>query len=842
MNKKAVLLTFISSKKSISYLSERTDIIIVEFKFIKWKIMFRPEASSIFMIIALHGLQLLSHVSGQRSFPDWPMMSQNQRLNQNVTFDSENNFGRKPSPYNGTIGDDPMPEMHPTFSETKGDNSMLSFGPMHAPVTGIVGDNSMQNIGQMHPIFNGTMGDNFMQMFGPMHAPFNGTIGDKPLHGFVGKSPTFSETKEDNSALDFAFILQMFDASANTSTLDSWDDILAQPSLTIPPFNPQAELERSTKPPWYMDSISSHIGISRTAEGTNLSYWMDPDFQEMLQAVQTHYRTRNFRVGAFVYNILGNQLRMAKTSEMSGTVSDLDLCGEDSVVRRISCVGRCGHPPDTRRAPGQCGCDQDCFLFGDCCHDLNTICEAVFYEAVRVFYLTRHNLPSYTCSHPMRLILIELQFFEYHLTTNVDVVEFELFCNIQSFKRYAPTDILAALDEGLCISGSLLRDDPSASRYCDRPDVMFCDNDDHPSLFNFFPVHLLCFGHDPSETLYRRYPLGRFGMKTISRDVNCEHLRQSALSDSKDRSDRETFENPKDVWASKISSVKLTVTQAALQTFYDFQLEGWGVVRCTGGLRDSDWVCRMLKCFGERLLDPQSNVCSQPDYARVEVVIGTNVFGSWGEDAHKAEQGNVDSAAAAANDEDIPGNPTQSINSQDTASQHVLLCLCLKVQTPLQTVSGRRILMDSRALSDGLCGLKIGYIPVKQGLLGEIGDNVTAIFNETDVLTDDVNVGNTDGESSNSASSNTFSEHLQHVWFQMPDRCLEHDYSSVRFCFSKNGKHLSCHSIAMENQGKKSNSLEKNKVYAADAQSCGIRCQRFQIKVFVLLQLCLLRV
>ena len=806
--------------------------------------MSRPRASSILMIIALHGLHLLSHVSGQRSFPDWPKMSQNQRFNQNVTFDSENNFGRKPSPYNGTIGDDPMPQMHPTFSGTKGDNSMLSFGPMHSPVTGIVGDNSLHKFGPMHPIFNGTIGDNPMHNFGPMHPPFNETIGDNPVHGFVVKSPTFSETNGDNSVHNFAFMLQTFDASANTSILDTWDTFLAQPSWTIPPFQRQGEFERSTEPAWYMDSISSQIGLGGMAEGTNLSFWIDPDFQEMLQAVQTHYQNKNFRVGAFVHTILGNQLRMARTSEMSGTVSDLDLCGEDSVVRRISCVARCGHPPDTRSAPGQCGCDQDCFLFGDCCHDLNTICEAVFYEAVRIFYLTRHNLPRYTCSHSMRFILKELYFSEYQLTTNVDVVEFELFCNIQSFKRYALSDILAALDEGRCISGSLSRDKPSTSRYCDRPDVMFCDNDDDPSLFNFFPVHLLCFGHDPSEKLYLRYPLGRVGMKTISWRGNCEHLRQSALSDGDDRSDRAFFENPKDVWAATLSSVKLTVTQAALQTFYDFQLEGWGVVRCTGGLRDSDWVCRMFKCFDDHLLDPQLNVCSQPDYARVEVIVGTKVFGSWGDDAYRTEQGNA--AATAANYEDISRNSTQFMNFEDTASRDSFLCLCLKVQTSLQTMSGRRILMDSRAFSDGLCGLKIGYTPVKRGLLGEIGDNVTALFKETDVPMEDVNVGNTDGEGSgtgnNYGSSNGFSERLQQVWYQLLHRCPQHDYSSVRVCFSKDGKHIGCHSIMKKYLKKRGRFVFENTAHATDEQSCGIRYQLFQIKVLILLQLCLLRV
>ena len=300
-------------------------------------------------------------------------------------------------------------------------------------------------------------------------------------------------------------------------------------------------------------------------------------------------------------------------------------------------------------------------------------------------------------------------------------------------------------------------------------------------------------------------------MKTISWSGNCEHLRQSALRDGKDRSDRATFEKPKDVWASTLSSVKLTVTHTDLKTFYDFQLKGWWVVRCTGGLRDSDWVCWMLKCLGEHLLDPQSNVCSQPDYARVEVIVGTKVFGSWGDDAHKAEQGNVDSAAAA-NDEDISRNSTQSMNFEDTASRDSFLCLCLKVQTSLQTMSGRRILlMDSRAFSDGLCGLKIGYTPVKRGLLGEIGDNVTALFKETDVPMEDVNVGNTDGEGSgtgnNYGSSSGFSERLQQVWYQLLHRCPEHDYSSVPVCFSKDGKHRSCHSIRKKNSKKNADDL-----------------------------------
>ena len=277
--------------------------------------MFRPEASSIFMILALHGFHLFSQVSGQRSFPDWPKMSQNQRFNQYITFDSVNNFRLIPPSFNGTIGDCTMPEMHPTFSGTKGENSMHKFGPMNPPLNGIISDNPMH-------------------IFGPMHPLFNGTIGDKPMHGFVGKSPPFSETKGDNSVHNFALMLQMFDASANTSILDSLDEFRAQSSLTIPPFNPQVELERSTKPPWCMDSISSEIGHGGMAEGTNLSYWLDADFQEMLQALQTHYQ--NKRISRAVHL---NTIYLEINFEWLGRPRCLVQCQISTYVARIALSG-----------------------------------------------------------------------------------------------------------------------------------------------------------------------------------------------------------------------------------------------------------------------------------------------------------------------------------------------------------------------------------------------------------------------------------------------------------------------------------------------------------------------
>ena len=83
--------------------------------------------------------------------------------------------------------------------------------------------------------------------------------------------------------------------------------------------------------------------------------------------------------------------KMVLRSEMMANIYELGMCSQPDVLRRISCRDRCGQRPESREVPAQCDCDQDCFMYGDCCEDMNKLCTDMFVLATTSFYENRDN-------------------------------------------------------------------------------------------------------------------------------------------------------------------------------------------------------------------------------------------------------------------------------------------------------------------------------------------------------------------------------------------------------------------------------------------------------------------
>ena len=201
----------------------------------------------------------------------------------------------------------------------------------------------------------------------------------------------------------------------------------------------------------------------------------------MLKRIEKYYELDFSQEWQVTMNAFDFSFHVSMTLEMEEIVVQLNLCAQEDGSRRISCFNRCGQPPEIKKTPGQCGCDPNCFLYNDCCEDM-MVCPSVFYDAVKTFNEERQNLPESYCSKHKRSLLTCHSCSE-HFNTSAKTVEMYCDSRAEPFNVKAFQNILVALNKRQCLTGSLSTDEPKASRFCNRPEVIACGKDESPQCF-----------------------------------------------------------------------------------------------------------------------------------------------------------------------------------------------------------------------------------------------------------------------------------------------------------------------------------------------------------------------
>ena len=512
------------------------------------------------------------------------------------------------------------------------------------------------------------------------------------------------------------------------------------PTITLTstyPFGP-------TLPPWYLNSISS---LEETQNEKNLTKLDLPTVEEMLREIEKSIEFGGTRYATVVIN----EYELSIPPELTWLFPQQSLCGQAEVILRMSCRGRCGQTPETRNIPAQCACDHNCFLLGDCCEDINLVCAQDFLVAATKMYSARENFTRYayaSCLPPYwPLVFSELS----TLALSSPPREVTVYCQ-KGFFQDALINLLDALDDFMCMleDTTHLGNELTYNRLCGRPEVLVCEPSGSSNSYRLYPVHLYCFEHPLTGKLITRYHRGLATMELVARNGTCSHLREAW--DSREAllegiSDSQALE--------QYIFVKLVTVAVDGDTFFDFQNNEIGSMRCWGEPAKAQWACSLQDCFEKRVLDKDSNTCYYPDHVSVQVLAGTD--------------GLVD-----------------SVNGDD-ASFKVSSCLCLNLQVILSVALDESFLADNSALQGGRCTLSVYDRTSFRSLNDEVNQSFPS--NQTaNSRTGNSREGSTtsdDGPGERDLSTFTFfSTRVLELWSSRGIQCSEEDFTAVRVCFS----------------------------------------------------------
>ena len=503
-------------------------------------------------------------------------------------------------------------------------------------------------------------------------------------------------------------------------------------STAVPSPSTESFQGSSTLMPWYLKPTPKWNKSFTETNNTR------SEVKEMMKKIGESMKvSMEVRVGG--HNIrVGDDLYWLHSGSKMESLSVQGLCQRADVVMRISCTDRCGEVPQNEEIPGQCGCDQDCFLFGDCCEDLNALCPDVFAVAVRKAYLQHKNLIVPDCASTDRKYILSGLTSLQKLVRSDNAMVYDVKC-LDTFNQMDVTNIQEMLNESQC--------ELANSRSCDRPDVLVCAHDIRVFGYQFYPLHLVCFNHAITKPIFNRFRKGPSGIEIISKIGDCSHLRlasntKAAALDIYPRTYPQTH-------------LELTVKTGDGATVFDFMSSGWGILRCRTGHSRDDWRCLMHDCFDRRLMDGEFNTCYRPDRVNVEVV-GTHALS-------------------------IPGTTQHAESAGD--GEVASLCVCLKAQVFLTTIGWwRRVSGDTLAALVGQCSLKLDNTPTVRGFRDTI-----EYHNWSSNATTNVEVKGNNGDASLDKDDlsyyQTFSRRLRQIW-EVDRRCSEEDYSHVLLCFS----------------------------------------------------------
>ncbi|GFS04465.1 hypothetical protein ElyMa_001177200 [Elysia marginata] len=514
--------------------------------------------------------------------------------------------------------------------------------------------------------------------------------------------------------------------------------------------------------PWFFKALPNGTGA---VFNTSWSQHRSSSFDRMLRKLMDVHLTIDSRMSLAVDT---NKIYWEATTEMAEMLFEQSLCSRDDIVRRTSCTGRCGEQSDTRASPGQCSCDSDCFLFGDCCEDMNMLCPLVFIDAVKTFDAEINRGPPQECTIPGANLLSNLLTLEHELNL-VESSIFEIYCDLEGFKQTALQDISLALVNSKCVSSALTRYGRPSSRSCARPDVLLCESYRKKNFYSAFPVHLQCFDHRLTYSLLERFDiLGINGMETISKHGQCRLLRLPSTGRNSDDLDINS-----QVWTSKTDVLKLMGARSLNMTFFDFQNDNFGKIRCTGTGNTTDLKCTIIECPNRHLLDKQSQTCFRPERVIFQV------FGTKTKTSETCDK---------------TGTTLDDSGTSNETSSPVSVCLCLKTHSVMKNLGWWRV-MDKVSLLEGRCELRFfGYQTVSNLAANEEEDELPTEEAVT-VRADDLGENSLDiptraseytvVEEKNFSVSNYFSEQVLKIWRNEAQRCSSEEHSlAARWCFS----------------------------------------------------------
>ena len=519
-----------------------------------------------------------------------------------------------------------------------------------------------------------------------------------------------------------------------------------------------------TPQPWYLKDLS---GMRDRFIEANRSVSDFLELEHMVNEIDNVLKVHEYQKPQ-LYQV-GDQFHMyLATSDMADIVSNLSklFCSQADVIRRISCRDRCGQSPEMRGNPAHCGCDRECFMYGDCCHDMSQVCLEAFVETISRYYAKLGTYPLPRCAFYDEDMLPKLhEFSQVHPSTEPQILD--LSC-VSKMDKFAAIDNItnAASQSGCGFSINQL----TTTRECNKPDVFVCGGATLLPEFGerlqfVIPIHLICYRTTNDLRLMNRYVSGLDDMEIIPIDEDCRHLSMSH--------DKQHGVNDSKLWPqSHPEKIQLSVFSRAGWSIFIFEGRGLGRLKCVSDERGQDWSCQINECPEGCWIDERTQTCFWPDNAYLDFISA---------DTPETNKNTADDATVAGGN-NMSGNisPVGDRNQKEGGiTRFDNVCLCLEAQSVMNSVDWAQVIVDTNALVNGRCVLWLVQENAKAE--NEIDPTKAVAYNNASH-----GAHETIPHEEASLSATTYMEKLiSNLWISRRRQCSENLHTGiVRICFS----------------------------------------------------------
>ncbi|KAK3804295.1 hypothetical protein RRG08_040802 [Elysia crispata] len=602
-------------------------------------------------------------------------------------------------------------------------------------------------------------------------------------------------------------------------------------------LDPGNQLPLSPLPPWYLNYLA---GLNESFSLSNRTYSEFLEFERMLRESQDIIDPYRYSYEEGAIEVSNAAYKMVSGPEMTAAIYELDMCSQPDVLKRISCRDRCGQRPESSELPAQCGCDQDCFMHGDCCEDMNKFCTDMFVLAITKFYENRENFFVPQCYKYEPYVLLQIYQSE-RLNSSVEPRVFEIDCHSEIHKDDALQNIFNAMRKADCTFKSIVMDKLISSRLCDRPDILACGSEKSPDEFTFYPIHLLCFGHANTLRLFTRYRNGPDGMEIIGQRGNCSLLRHSArgnadiLTSAKrngpdgmeiigQRGNCSLLRHSARGNADILTSAKRNgpdgmeiIGQRGNCSHLRHSARGNADILTSAKSKNKQWQKSHMKKLTLTVVTKNGQTFFNFETAKWRRLRSTGglEISDWGCEVIECSDNQFfdekfqtcyspdyayiqitesrtdapkdSSSVARCRKNNAASNSTrQNPGHKAVPNVNIQLCPCLKAQTVLRAVSLWLVLADTSALLDGRCGFNLTASSPDQLIFtrSDGGGNVSRNWNVT-TSTGASTIEDTTKATAqkNIAGVNFLSHRLPSLWSKRRNECTETEYPNLEICF-----------------------------------------------------------